>query len=76
MSAIRPLTHLFLRNGGPDRELTYFDILIAGGAAGIANWVWAIAPDVVKTRLQTAPAGMYPNGVRSVIPELVSGALV
>jgi len=58
------------RNGGPDRELTYLDILLAGGSAGIANWVWAIAPDVVKTRLQTAPAGMYPNGVRSVIPEL------
>ena len=56
---------------GPDRELTTSDILLAGGSAGIAYWIWAIGPDVIKTKLQTAPARMYPKGVRSVVPMLL-----
>ena len=35
--------------------------LLAGGSAGIANWVVAIPIDAVKSRLQTAPNGRY-NG--------------
>ncbi|KAG5175350.1 carnitine/acylcarnitine carrier protein [Tribonema minus] len=34
-------------------------ILTAGGVAGMANWAIAIPPDVIKSRLQTAPEGTY-----------------
>jgi solute carrier family 25 carnitine/acylcarnitine transporter 20/29 len=45
--------------------------LFAGGMAGVFNWLVAIPPDVLKSRLQIAPAGTYPNGVRSVMAELM-----
>lgn len=45
--------------------------LAAGGLAGMANWTVAIAPDVLKSRLQTAPEGTYPNGIRSVFAEIM-----
>ncbi|CAG2117841.1 unnamed protein product [Medioppia subpectinata] len=40
--------------------------LFAGGMAGIFNWLVAIPPDVLKSRLQTAPEGTYPKGIRDV----------
>ena len=40
--------------------------------AGVANWIIAIPPDVLKSRYQIAPAGKYPNGIRSVFKEMVS----
>jgi len=46
-------------------------ILFAGGCAGIANWLVALPIDTLKSKLQVAPAGKYPNGIRSVFPELV-----
>lgn len=45
--------------------------LVAGGAAGIANWSVGMPADVIKSRLQTAPDGTYPKGVRSVLPILI-----
>ena len=33
--------------------------LAAGGVAGIMNWVAALPIDVLKTRLQVAPEGLY-----------------
>ncbi|XP_071961155.1 mitochondrial carnitine/acylcarnitine carrier protein-like [Antedon mediterranea] len=47
-------------------------VLFAGGMAGIFNWAVAIPPDTLKSRLQTAPAGQYPNGLRDVFKELVA----
>jgi len=44
--------------------------LFAGGMAGIANWLPAIPIDTLKSRLQTAPHGKYPNGIRSVAAEI------
>jgi len=44
--------------------------LVAGGCAGIMNWVPAIPVDTLKSRLQTAPAGKYPRGIRSVFAEI------
>lgn len=41
------------------------------GIAGMANWTAAIAQDVLKSRLQTAPEGTYPRGVRDVFRQLV-----
>jgi len=44
--------------------------LVAGGFAGMANWVPAIPVDTLKSRLQTAPEGKYPHGIRSVAREI------
>lgn len=44
--------------------------LLAGGLAGMANWVPAIPVDTLKSRLQIAPDGKYPNGIRSVAKEI------
>ena len=44
--------------------------LFAGGMAGIFNWSVAIPADVLKSRLQTAPEGKYPRGIRDVFVEL------
>ncbi|EFA11093.1 congested-like trachea protein [Tribolium castaneum] len=45
--------------------------IFAGGAAGIANWAVGMPPDVLKSRLQTAPEGTYPNGIRDVFKKLM-----
>uniref|UniRef100_H3BBV9 Solute carrier family 25 member 20 n=1 Tax=Latimeria chalumnae TaxID=7897 RepID=H3BBV9_LATCH len=55
-------------------DLSVPRILFAGGMAGIFNWAVAIPPDVLKSRFQTGestPAGMYPNGFRDVLRELI-----
>ncbi|KAH9287311.1 Mitochondrial carnitine/acylcarnitine carrier protein [Echinococcus granulosus] len=46
--------------------------LFAGGMAGVFNWLVAIPPDVLKSRLQIAPEGKYPQGIRSVFKELLT----
>lgn len=56
---------------GQEKELSALRTLGAGGLAGMLNWVVAIGPDVLKSRLQTAPEGKYPNGVRSVFAEIM-----
>ncbi|XP_065358413.1 congested-like trachea protein [Calliphora vicina] len=45
--------------------------LFAGGSAGIAYWIVGMPADVLKSRLQTAPAGTYQHGIRSVFKELM-----
>ncbi|KAK9300360.1 hypothetical protein QLX08_006904 [Tetragonisca angustula] len=40
--------------------------IIAGGFAGIANWIVGMPPDVLKSRLQSAPDGIFKNGIRDV----------
>ncbi|KXJ15808.1 mitochondrial carnitine/acylcarnitine carrier protein [Exaiptasia diaphana] len=57
--------------GGKRDDLGAHKILFAGGMAGMANWTAAIAQDVLKSRLQTAPEGTYPNGVRDVFRQLM-----
>lgn len=52
-------------------ELSPARILLAGGSAGVMNWVVAIAPDTLKSRLQTAPPGMY-SGIIAVFKDMVS----
>ena len=39
-------------------DLGALKTLLAGGLAGIANWIVAIPPDVLKSRFQT---GLYLN---------------
>ncbi|XP_028397785.1 mitochondrial carnitine/acylcarnitine carrier protein-like [Dendronephthya gigantea] len=41
-------------------------IFVAGGFAGMMGWIPGIAPDSLKSRLQTAPEGTYPKGLRDV----------
>ncbi|KAG7311990.1 hypothetical protein JYU34_001431 [Plutella xylostella] len=45
--------------------------ITAGGCAGIGNWIVAMPADVLKSRLQTAPEGTYPNGIRDVFKQLM-----
>lgn len=52
-------------------DLSVPRILLAGGVAGMLNWMVAIPPDVLKSRFQTAPEGMYPNGFRDVLRDLI-----
>ena len=33
--------------------------MTAGGLAGVAMWSFAIPPDVIKSRIQSAPEGVY-----------------
>jgi solute carrier family 25 carnitine/acylcarnitine transporter 20/29 len=45
--------------------------IVAGGVAGMLNWLFAIPIDVLKSRLQVAPDGKYPNGIRSVFRDVM-----
>ncbi|XP_074053991.1 mitochondrial carnitine/acylcarnitine carrier protein [Macrotis lagotis] len=65
------LKDLLTPEGKSVSELSPPRILLAGGFAGIFNWIVAIPPDVLKSRFQTAPPGKYPNGFRDVLRELI-----
>ncbi|KAJ1676419.1 carnitine transporter, partial [Spiromyces aspiralis] len=56
--------------GSNSNELSVLAVLTAGGLAGMCNWAVAIPPDVLKSRLQTAPEGRY-SGIRQVFVELM-----
>jgi len=45
--------------GSSPAELNLSAIMIAGGTAGVAMWSLVIPPDVIKSRLQSAPEGTY-----------------
>jgi solute carrier family 25 (mitochondrial carnitine/acylcarnitine transporter), member 20/29 len=47
-----------------------FGVLLAGGCAGVMNWIVAIPFDNVKSRWQTAPAGKY-TGLVNVLHTLL-----
>lgn len=70
LSVYEYLKKLFAGNN-PKDKLSPGAILLAGGCAGIANWSVCIPADVLKSRLQTAPEGKYPNGVRDVFKEVI-----
>ncbi|XP_053610272.1 congested-like trachea protein [Plodia interpunctella] len=52
-------------------KVKMFATMVAGGCAGIANWLVGMPADVLKSRLQTAPEGTYPNGMRDVFKQLL-----
>jgi len=66
------LQQMMVPEGGSRKDLSVSKTLFAGGMAGVFNWMVAIPPDVLKSRLQIAPEGMYPNGVRDVFRELMA----
>ncbi|KAG0164341.1 carnitine transporter [Apophysomyces sp. BC1034] len=45
--------------GSRPEDLNPGAVLFAGGMAGVAMWTIAIPPDVLKSRIQSAPAGTY-----------------
>ena len=52
-------TKCYFRSKNGSDDLTFFQVLVAGGFAGWANWAWGISPDVVKTRYQTGNLGCF-----------------
>ncbi|XP_073397343.1 mitochondrial carnitine/acylcarnitine carrier protein-like isoform X2 [Dendrobates tinctorius] len=57
-------------DGGSARDLTAARILLAGGVAGMCNWVVAIPMDVLKSRFQTDSDSRY-RGVLDVFREVL-----
>lgn len=53
------------------KELSAIGTLLAGGTSGVLFWVVGIPPDVLKSRLQTAPESQYPNGLRDVFKSII-----
>lgn len=51
-------------------ELSPLAVLSAGGIAGVSCWTISIPADVLKSRFQTAPPGMY-NGLLDVYRHLM-----
>ncbi|KII93784.1 hypothetical protein PLICRDRAFT_101968 [Plicaturopsis crispa FD-325 SS-3] len=45
--------------GASPADLNLGAVIFAGGTAGVAMWALAIPPDVLKSRLQSAPEGTY-----------------
>lgn len=65
------LQRVLTPEGKSKNDLSAPRIIFAGGMAGIFNWIVAMPADVLKSRLQTAPEGMYPNGIRDVARQLI-----
>ena len=59
-------------SGGDKDKLSVPAILTAGGLAGVCNWLVAVPPDTIKSRLQSAEPGRYPGGPRQIVSELIA----
>lgn len=59
-----------LAPNGDRSQLSVLNTVMAGGLAGICNWLVAIPPDVLKSRLQAAPEGTY-TGAMDVFRKLM-----
>lgn len=66
-----PKTHFYYILIARQDKLNPVLILFAGGSAGIVNWFIAIAPDTIKSRIQTAPLGEN-TSMRNIFVDLVS----
>ncbi|XP_023345730.1 mitochondrial carnitine/acylcarnitine carrier protein isoform X2 [Eurytemora carolleeae] len=65
---------LIQRRLAPDGDRSQIGVgrtLLAGGTAGVCNWLVAIPADVVKSRLQSAPTGTY-SGTMDVLRKLLA----
>jgi solute carrier family 25 carnitine/acylcarnitine transporter 20/29 len=61
--------------GAERNNISFGGVIIAGGTAGVLNWVLALPFDVLKTRYQTAAMGQYTGafvGSKSVFKELMA----
>lgn len=57
--------------GESRNDLSPLRTLLAGGIAGLANWLVAIPPDVIKTRVQTAPMTGESQKIAHVVQRLL-----
>ncbi|KAG7323860.1 hypothetical protein KOW79_013562 [Hemibagrus wyckioides] len=64
------LKHILTPEGQSVESLSTPRILLAGGVAGIVNWVVALPPDVLKSNFQTAADGRY-SGLMDVLRTLL-----
>uniref|UniRef100_A0A8B9J9P7 Si:dkey-150i13.2 n=1 Tax=Astyanax mexicanus TaxID=7994 RepID=A0A8B9J9P7_ASTMX len=64
------LKHVLTPEGQSVQQLSTPRILLAGGTAGILNWVIALPPDVLKSNFQTAADGRY-KGLVDVLRTLI-----
>lgn len=60
-----------IRQKTGSQEVNLMGTIFAGGMAGVSYWILGMPADVLKSRLQTAPSGTYPNGIRDVFRELM-----
>eukprot|EP01098_Paradermamoeba_levis_P007529 TRINITY_DN3116_c0_g1_i1.p1 TRINITY_DN3116_c0_g1~~TRINITY_DN3116_c0_g1_i1.p1 ORF type:complete len:317 (-),score=105.13 TRINITY_DN3116_c0_g1_i1:143-1015(-) len=60
----------YLKSIGGAYSTNPFYTLMAGGLAGVSNWLISIPPDVIKSRFQSAPEGKY-SGLWDVMKELL-----
>lgn len=69
------LTYVLIRRTlapeGQENDLSPLRIMIAGGISGVVSWSVALGPDVMKSKIQTAPEGKYPHGIRSVFMDIL-----
>eukprot|EP00003_Mantamonas_plastica_P004721 TRINITY_DN1375_c0_g1_i2.p1 TRINITY_DN1375_c0_g1~~TRINITY_DN1375_c0_g1_i2.p1 ORF type:complete len:256 (-),score=57.50 TRINITY_DN1375_c0_g1_i2:1129-1896(-) len=56
--------------GGTANDLNFWQVLLAGGSAGICNWLIALPADTLKSRYQTAPIGTY-SGSMDCLKQLI-----
>jgi len=62
---------MHIQNIDPETgALSPLAVLTAGGIAGVSCWTISIPADVLKSRFQTAPPGMY-NGIMDVFRHLM-----
>ncbi|KAG9128056.1 carnitine transporter [Ceratobasidium sp. 392] len=57
--------------GSDPSQLNLGAVVVAGGLAGVAMWSIAIPPDVIKSRLQSAPHGTY-NGFIDCVQKTIA----
>lgn len=62
---------LLTPKGSKPEDLKVASVLFAGGMAGVAMWTIAIPPDVLKSRLQSAPPGTY-SGIWDVFRKTIA----
>ncbi|KAH9984641.1 mitochondrial carrier domain-containing protein [Russula compacta] len=56
-------------------DLNIGQVILAGGLAGVAMWAIAIPPDVLKSRLQSAPTGTYSGIVDCARKTIATGGV-
>ncbi|CAH3182851.1 unnamed protein product [Porites lobata] len=56
----------------PRENLNPLRYILAGGTTGMICWFSILPADVLKSRVQIAPEGKYPRGVRDAFIALVS----
>ncbi|KAJ7380098.1 hypothetical protein OS493_010808 [Desmophyllum pertusum] len=65
------LNKLMLEAKGCREHLNPLRVVIAGGTTGILCWSFILPADVLKSRVQIAPEGTYPRGIRDAFRQLI-----